>query len=446
MVSIGEDSMDRRRFLHGLAAVAAGLPSAGQAVGRTVAPLTERNLPDGMREEMRRNLRRDILDPWFPRAVDRTHGGFHQNYAEDWSPRPDADRALVYQSRLTWVAAQAAARFPDEYGAWKSYALHGVDYLAGPLHDPQHGGWFWAVAVEGSEARSGGEKHAYGIAFGIYASAAAYRATKERRALDLALDAFRWLERHAHDREHGGYYEALTRKGSPMLEPPGPERADPIGTEYGHKSMNTHIHLLEAFTELFAAAPHEPRLRERLAEIFDLVRDRVCQPSGYLAMFFQPDWTPVPGLDSFGHDVETAFLLLEAAHALGDRDPRTWQIARSLVDHALHFGWDAQRGGFYDSGHPEGAVTRAEKIWWTQAEGLNALHLMEERYGREDARYGRAFREQWEFIRRFQVDPRYRGWYSEVSQEGRPHSMNKSDPWKDPYHQGRALLRLTAEA
>ena len=242
----------------------------------------------------------------------------------------------------------------------------------------------------------------------------------------------------------GAYYEALMRDGTPILTPPGTSPNDAIGTPYGEKSMNTHIHLLESLTALYKVWP-DSMLRARLQEVFHLVRDRIAAPSGYLNMFFKPDWTAVSNTDSYGHDLETAYLLTEAASALGQpNDPQTWATARRLVDHALRYGWDAQYSGVFDQGTANGAATQMEKVWWEQAEALNAFLLMHERYGRATTRYWTAFVHEWTFIRDHQVDAQHGGWYKSVSRDGSPiPGQGKSDSWTDPYHQGRALLNVT---
>src|SRR5262245_33970710 len=116
--------------------------------------------------DMERNLRVQILAPFYPRSVDNTNGGFHQNYAEDWTPLPDQGRSIVYQARLTWLAAQCVRRFPEERDTWAAHTRHGVDYLAKGIRDPDNGAWFWQVDLSGKPATyMKGEKHAYGIAF-----------------------------------------------------------------------------------------------------------------------------------------------------------------------------------------------------------------------------------------------------------------------------------------
>ncbi len=414
-------------------------------------------------KEMEDNLRTHVLAPWFPRAVDKELGGFRQGFGEDWNPTGTGrERSIVYQSRLTWVASQIALRSPNLGPEYLGYVNHGLDGLEKLLWDAEKGGFYWQVDAQTRKADREGEKHAYGISFGIYAAAAAYRATREPRALALAKRAFDWLDKHAHDGKNGGYYEALRRDGKPIMAPSAAGANDFIGTRYGFKSMNSHIHLLEAFTELYRVWPDD-RVGARLLEVFTILRDKVYVDPGCLHLFFNPNWRPVPDHDSFGHDVETAYLLVEAAERLNSRkDPtfksigakayqeakqhsETWRVARNLVDHALQFGWDERNSGFYDRGSAFGPATHKEKVWWTQAEGLNALLVMHEHYGNEIPRYWQAFEKQWRFIREKQTDSKNMGWFPVVAEDGtRIPGREKSNAWTDPYHQGRALLNVTA--
>ena len=393
-------------------------------------------------------FRESYLPLWYPRCVDKVRGGFRQAFADDWTPQADANRFLVFQSRLTWVAATAAMYDPALKAEYLPYALHGLDYLDKVMTDRFAGGLFWQVDLAGRPmAPFGDEKHAYGLSFAIYASAAVYEATREARALALASATFDWLDRNAHDRQHGGYFEALARNGRPLLAPPKdattPRTKDGIGTPYGYKSMNTHIHLLEAFTALYRVAP-EDRLRQRLEEMAAIVRDRIAVEPGCLNYYFTPDWRAVPMHDSFGHDVEAAFLMVEAAQALGRPDDEpTWRAARRIVDHALEWGWDDKNGGFYTAGQAFAEAHDKAKVWWVQAEGLNALLLMHERYGRETDRYWRAFAKQLRFLWNHQIDHQRGGWRNETTEAGTPKGdLRKASPWKEAYHDSRALMNV----
>jgi mannobiose 2-epimerase len=421
---------------------------------RTDAQFPGAPLRTGLADEVEANLRDHILRCWYPHAVDTVRGGFFQNFDASWNRPPEAPnlKSIVYQARLTWTAAAASTRtahaVPSDAADYRTWARHGARCLREKLWDAQYGGFFWQVSADGSaDGPLGVRKQVYGIAFGIYALATVGRATLDADAVDLARSAFLWLDRNAHDAASGGYHELLERDGTPVLVPNTDGRGrtrDAIGTPFGGKSMNTHIHLLEAFTALYQAWP-DPVLGQRLDEVLEIVRERIASPdAGYLHMFLTADWRPTSEEDSFGHDVETAFLLAEAAETLGrPDDARTRYVARRLVDHALDVGWDTAHGGFFDEGHPDGPATGRDKIWWTQAEGLNALLLMETRYGGETDRYRRAFEMLWDFVRQHQIDAQHHGWLTRVREDGAPiPGMNKSDAWKDPYHQGRALIHV----
>ena len=395
-------------------------------------------------EEAEASLHRHVLGCWFPRAVDPA-GGFLQNYAADWSRLPDTGRSVVYQSRLTWLAASAAQRYPALSGAYLEHARHGLRFLAERLWDREAGGFFWGMG-EDDKPQRGGEKHVYGLSFALYAAAALYGVSGDADALDLAQRAFAWLQSSARDTAHGGWFEALTRQGAPLLAPTASSARDALGTPYGCKSMNTHIHLLESLTALYEIRP-DPSVRLSLTEAFETIRDKVAvETFGCLNYYFTLEWRALPELESFGHDVETAFLLIEAISALGQPDDeRTWALARRIVDHALDYGWDTEHGGFYDAGTAFGQALGTDKVWWVQAEGLNALLLMHGRFGSETDRYWNAFSCQWDFIQRCQIDRVQDGWLSKVSAEGKAEAGRaKSGAWTEGYHQGRTLLTVSA--
>jgi mannobiose 2-epimerase len=319
------------------------------------------------------------------------------------------------------------------------------------MRDRQFGGFHWVLDTKGQvDPRLGDEKHVYGTAFVLYAASAVHRVTRDELALEVARDAFAWLEDHAHDVEHGGYFEAITRQGTPILawdeDAPIARRTDRLGTYYGFKSMNAHIHLLEALTEFFKVE-QTPRVRARLAEVHALVRDRIGAEPGALNLYLTRDWQATPAHDSFGHDIETSYLLVEAAETLGSPDdPKTWRMARRLVDHALDWGWDADHGGFYYKGEAfAGAAFDQHKDWWTQAEGMNALLLMHQKFGGGTDRYWRAFLKEWEFISRHLLDPEHGGWYMGTTREGNLiGDGRKATQWKANYHTGRAMMNVAA--
>ena len=388
----------------------------------------------------------DDIDVWFPRSVDRKHGGFHTHFTRDWQWAPGDGKSSVMQGRMTWLASQVVLRDPKLKAEFLPIVRHGVSYLENVMWDKQDGGFFWGLDDDGHispEFTDG--KHLYGIAFCIYGLAAAYQATGDPKALDLAKEAFLWTDRHAHDSVNGGYYEWLTRDGTP-IEPDVPDgrvAMGPIGP-VGYKSMNTHIHLMEAFTELYGVWP-DPTLRSRLEELLAIVRDKICVEPGAMNLFFTDRWRAIPGYDSYGHDVETAYLMLETDELLHRQASEvTERMAKMLVDHALAYGWDTVNGGFFQEGTAIGKPASTLKEWWGTGRGLNALLMMHERHGTQNPVYFQCFLRQWEFIRNHTIDEKYNGLYNLTTADGKPVSQDKGSIWKGGYHDGRAFWNVSA--
>lgn len=391
---------------------------------------------------LERHLRDDVLAAWYPRAVDPA-GGFIQEFDARWRAHDDGARFLVYQARLTWSAAAAAERFPDLRADLLPIIRHGTDFLCRRLWDGRHGGFLWRVDRDGAPLGDRGDhKHLYGNAFAIYALAQSLRVDDRPEIRARMVEAFAWLEEHARDREHGGYIEALDREGAPLRRADAGMRVprDVIGTRLGMKSMNAHIHALEALTALHRVHP-APEVRERLGEIHGVVLGRIAVDPGVLNQFFTRDWRPVPDTCSFGHNVETAFLLVESARELGRDDEAAWRMPRMLVDHALAYGWDDACGALHDSGTTFRDLHDRSKLWWVQAEALNALALMHRRYGSEDGRYGEALRRLWTFIDARLVDHDRGGWRGRLNADGAISLPDRrASPWQANYHVVRCLL------
>jgi mannobiose 2-epimerase len=418
----------------------------------TTARLHAQTAPDVIHATLAHDLDhllRAELAHWYPATLNHERGGFHQNMARDWSLLPDDNTFLVYQARMTWTAAAFAAYAPEQKEEYLAHARHGLAFLDEVMRDREHGGLHWILDTQGRiDASLGDEKHIYGIAFVIYAASKVREVSGDERGLQVARAAFDWIETHAHDKKHRGYHEALKRDGTPILtwDPAAPiaRRLDRVGVYYGFKSMNAHIHLLEAVAAL-SRVDDRPIVKERLRELLEVVRDAIAVEPGALNLYFTRDWRAIPAHDSFGHDIETAYLLVEAAADLGiPDDERTWNVARQLVDHALDWGWDERHGGFYDKGEAfAGSAFDTDKVWWTQAEGFNALALMDERFGRQTDRYRKALQKQWAFIAAHHIDPFHGGWFSETSREGTLLGDGaKASQWKANYHTSRALMNV----
>ena len=407
--------------------------------------------------EIERSIKTELLNRWYPKNLDSLHGGFITTYTYNFKPTGEQDKFIVTQARHVWSTAKAAELYPKNAHYLKC-AEHGFKFLRDVMWDKTYGGFYNLVDREGNvKSSSRGAKDAYGNAFGIYALAAYYHASKDPEALSLAKRAFLWLDKHAHDRVHKGYFQHLNRDGSIIKR----DRTVASTSDLGYKDQNSSIHLLEAFTELYSVWP-DPLVRQRLQEMLFLIRDKITTQRGYLTLFFTPDWKPVSFADSseasilrhrnldhvsFGHDVETAYLMLEASHVLGFKnDQTTLTVAKKMVDHALANGWDNSVGGFYDEGYyfkgrDSIDIIRDTKNWWAQAEGLNTLLLMADLFPNDARDYYGKFNQLWKYIQTYLIDHQFGDWYEGgLDKQPEKKTALKGHIWKATYHQFRAMM------
>ncbi len=403
---------------------------------------------------MEHSLVTEVMAKWYPQSIDTVDGGFISTWTYDFKPTGAQDKMIVTQARHTWTNAKASLRYP-EVDYFKTGAKHGFKFLKNKMWDKTYGGFYTLVDKQGN-VKGDSTKTAYGNAFGIYALAAYYSASMDTSALALAKETFMWLEKGSHDPNLKGYFQHLQRNGTPIKR-----QADtPSTADTGYKDQNSSIHLLEAFTELYQVWPDE-LLRERLHEMLLLIRDTIVTPKGNLTLFLYPDWKPVTFVDSsqvviekhhyldhvsFGHDVETAYLMLEASHVLGiHNDTTTLRIAKKMVDHALNNGWDNSVGGFYDEGYyfkgTSGiTITHDTKNWWAQAEGLNALLLMADLFPEDEHQYYKKFETLWDYTDKYLIDHEHGDWYAGgIDKQPEMKTALKGQIWKSVYHHYRSL-------
>jgi cellobiose epimerase len=413
---------------------------------------------DTLAKEMRLSLKNELLQPWYPRTIDSLYGGFLCDFTFDWQPDGPQEKMLVTQSRHIWTASKAAAFFNDS--TYLAIAEHGYIFLRDKMWDTHYGGFFMLIDRKGNEVSHSyaDTKTAYGNAFALYGLAGYFKQCGDSAVLKLAKKTFHWLDVHSHDSIHGGYFDQLMRNGSHYLnyesELEGMERERACWKDY-----NSSIHLLEAFTELYKVWPNE-LVKSRIIEMITLIRDTIVDEKGYLKLYFKPDWTPISYRDStklsrnenwyydhvsFGHDVETAYLLIEAMEVINLENPqKTLEVARRLVDHALSVGWDTKKGGFYNmayyvKGEDQIRIVSKSKVWWSQAEGLNALLLMAVLF--HDNQYMLAFQQQWAYINACLIDSINGEWYMEgLDNSPAMKYKPKATMWKVNYHNSRALM------
>jgi cellobiose epimerase len=396
----------------------------------------------------------EIFKLWYPLTIDKQRGGYYSDVDYKWELKGPQNKMIVTQARRVWSNANASIFFKTKEPYFKD-AEQGYKFLRDVMWDKKYGGFYDLVDREGKQVSSNygpSGKTAYGNAFAIYGLSAYYKAFGDKAALDLAIKTFNWMEKHSYDPQFGGYFQNLSESGKA-------EKG-----MYHHippKDQNSMIHIMEAFTELYTVWPNK-LLEERLNSLFHLVRDTVIGNKGYMTLFFKRDWTPISYKDSskaafkrgfeldhisFGHDVETAYLLLETSKVMGIKnDTTTLRIAKQLDDFALANGWDKQRGGIYDGGYIfKGSdtvkIVRDTKEWWSQIEALNSFLMMSKLFPDDPHDYYNKFCIQWNYIKKYLIDQRYGGFYWD-SIDTNPKSQNapKGTIWKADYHTSRGLI------
>lgn len=407
---------------------------------------------DSIHARLQNMLAEQSLALWYPRVIDKTNGGYYSNFSYNWQKESAQPKFIVTQARHIWTLSTAAALYPDstQYG---TYARHGFLFLKDKMWDTSTGGFY--ELVDSTGVPSGPDtlvKRAYGNAFAIYALSAYYQLSDDQEALNLAKKTFRWLDFHAHDKQYGGYFQYLKKDGTPILrEENNVSTSDQ--NQAGLKDYNSSIHLLEAFSALYREWPNDT-LHDRLNEMYHVVADTMVDKRGFLKLFFYPNWTQMKGergkkkdeFDhiTFGHDVETAYLLLDAAKSLDKPEDEILPTAKKLVDHALTHGWDNENGGFYERGkYIDGKMQILDnnKNWWAQAEGLHSLLLMSTYFPADTNQYFNKFLKQLNYIDQNLIDHKYGGWFSfGIDKKTGAAKMAKAQIWKGNYHTSRALM------
>lgn len=407
---------------------------------------------DSLIKEMEKTLE-DDFKLWYPLCLDTTYGGYFSDINYKWQVDGPQNKMIVSQARHIW-AASIAAMFYKDRNNFLNIAKHGFNFLKDVMWDKEYGGFYDLVKRDGEVVKENEQviKRAYGNSFAIYGLAAYYKASGNKEALELAKQSFQWLEKHSYDPLNKGYFQFLMRDGNPLTE--GYQHYPP-------KDQNSSIHLLECFTELYKVW-QDSLLRERLLSLQKLIRDVITKDEGYMNLFFTKNWIPISYRDSsaqqreknyeldhvsFGHNIETAYLLLEVNEVLGIKnDSITDKKAKQMVDHTVKYGWDEEHGGIFDRGYyfknkTEPQIIQNTKEWWAQTEALNSFLLMYSIYPNEKKYYDK-FCEQWNYIQKYLIDHENGGWFwGGIDQVPENKFVNKGSIWKVNYHTTRSLIK-----
>ena len=384
---------------------------------------------------LQKNLDEAVVRFWYPRVIDRTHGGYRVAFDANGAPTPDGSKMIVTQARMLWLFARLARsgyRVPEMRDA----AAHGYQFLVNRMWDRQHGGYLWEVDETGTRVADG-TKVTYGEAFALYALSEYARATGDTGALTRATELFELIDTRAHDGTYGGYFELFDRDWSPA--PAG--KASPIGGAPGAKLMNTHLHLLEAVAEYYRASRSAKAL-ERLHELIAIQGSAVVRKELTACTDeYRRDWTPIlegtGARVSYGHDIENIWLLADAVQTVGQSNAPWLDLYRRLFDYSKRHGYDTAHGGFFHRGRFNEDAGERQKIWWVQAEGLMSALTMY-RLTREPE-YAQVFEGTLRWVSTRQTDWTNGEWFAEVRPDGSTAGV-KGDRWKEGYHNGRALI------
>ena len=387
-----------------------------------------------IRQRVETELRSDILPFWLKHAVDEQYGGFRGQIANDLTIDPFAHKGLILNARILWTFSKAFSLYGEE--AYLQTARRAFDYITRYFWDTAFNGVFWMVDYLGRPVET--RKRIYGQAFTVYSLAEYHRAAGDQDALAKAIQIYEAIESASYDALHRGYFETYERDWTLARD----QRLSKVDMD-AKKSMNTHLHLLEAYANLLRCHD-DPALRRRLKELLQVfLRHIIDRQTHHFRMFFDEEWHSQSDHISFGHDIEGTWLLCEAAETLGDEPilQAVRQEALLMAQAVLDQGIDSDGGLFYE-GDARGTID-TDKHWWPQAEAVVAFLNAYQLSGQEHF-YVAAGRT-WEFIEKYIVDHQYGEWFWKVSRAGVPSDKEfKVDPWKCPYHNSRACFEVMA--
>jgi cellobiose epimerase len=385
-------------------------------------------------ERCRKILRRSLIEFYLPSCVDEKNGGYLESL-RDGKFVPTGEKFLTLQARQLWFFSTLAIEGYDRDRAVAA-ARTGFRFLQDKMLDPVNGGYYSKVTDQGDvkDAR----KHVYLNSFALYGLAAFYRASQDPEALEAAKRLFGTLEAKAHDAAYGGYVEFFDRDWRPITDP---KEQGYVGA-IGHKTYNTHLHLLESIAELYRIWP-DTLVGNRLRELIVINTSTVRYPRVESNVdAYARDWHVVETARnlraSYGHDVECVWLTLDAVKTVGDSTSvlRSW--AQALCASSVQFGFDNEHGGFFSSGPLGKPADDTKKVWWVESEALVSMLDMFILTG--DAQYYGLFAKTLDFVERYQVAQEGSWWATRAADGSATTDRQRTGPWQAGYHAGRSMV------
>ena len=401
-------------------------------------------------EEIRAELVENILPFWEKHAMDKSTGGFYGAISNANVVNQKEWRGIVMVSRFLWTYSAAARLLKDP--SYLEMADYAHRYMMKNFHDPYYGGMYWSVGPDGNPLVE--RKQIYGNAFSIYALSEYSAAIMELRGdeepsrlvMDQALEIYNLLEQYAYDDEFGGYYEARQRDWTETEETKLSEKDIDC-----NKSMNTNLHVMEAYTNLYRTIDvvYPDRKNDRrtigraLSNLVEIHIEKILAKKYHLNLYFDRNWKAIgPKEISYGHDIEASWLLWEAAEELKSIELKKMvrPVAIKVAQLSLVEGYDKSTGGFENT-MDENGTRDTTRIWWNQAEAMNGFYNAWQMTGDKefmDAVYGI-----WEWIKAHQRDNENGEWFQAVSSKGKPVKRElKGGNWKTSYHNGRCCMEI----
>ncbi|MEM9546186.1 MAG: AGE family epimerase/isomerase [Bacteroidota bacterium] len=372
-----------------------------------------------------------ILDWWQDNTMDRANGGFYGRIDGANTIVEEAEKGVILNTRILWAFSAAANTTKSEkYG---QIADRAYDYLCEYFLDKKNGGLYWMLDFKGKPVDL--KKQIYAQAFGIYGFTEYYQLRKNSQSLKLAVELYHLIDRFSLDPIYGGYFEAFTENWKRMEDVRLSEK-----DENEVKTMNTHLHILEAYTNLCRVNPTDTIKASLKNLILCFIDKFIDLKSNHLHLFFDERWVSKSEAVSYGHDIESSWLLLEATEVLGDKTliKKAKAIAIRMAHVTIEQGMDSNGGLHYEK---EYYFLDREKHWWVQAEAVIGFFNAYQISGYE--KYLKAAMDCWNFIKTHIRDTNSGEWFWSVSQSGVANKKNdKAGPWKAPYHNGRMCLEL----
>lgn len=389
---------------------------------------------------VRQLLEENILRYWLDKMTDYENGGYYGQRDGNDELHPTADKGAILNARILWTFSAAYRVLGKK--EYLTAATRAKDYIIRYFLDPEYGGVYWSVNYKGEPVDT--KKQFYAIGFVIYGMSEYARATGDEEALRIALELFDIIEEHAWDAEFGGYIEAMTCDWQPIADMRLSEK-----NENYPKSQNTHLHIIEPYTNLYRtisslniANSQLSTLNHQLKRLISIFTDKILNPeTDHLDLFFGMDWKRMGRQESYGHDIECSWLLHEVALVLGDKEilAKVEPIVRKVAK-ASGKGLNPDGSMCYEANLETGHFD-TDRHWWVQAENVVGWLNIYQHFGDKDA-WQKAIN-CYQYILNFLIDREHGEWYWSCDANGIPNRhADKAGFWKCPYHNGRMCLEI----